>query len=162
MDQATLKKYLNYNPDTGVFTRKLSGPRVKAGKIAGTPDGQGYLAFGVAKGSYKAHRVAWLYVYGVWPDKQIDHINGDRSDNRICNLRLATNTQNQRNAKRRKDNKSGYKGVHWCSTSEKWVASIRVNWKGKTLGRFDNKEDAHRAYCEAANAYYGEFSRPKG
>lgn len=90
--------------------------------------------------------------------EQVDHINGNGLDNRRDNLRLATYIENNRNAKRRIDNASGYKGVYWKEKNKKWCAQIRVNKKQIYLGLFDTKEQAYEAYCQAADKYFGEFA----
>lgn len=107
--------------------------------------------------SYKAHRLAWLYMHGELPDKSIDHINGLKTDNRIANLRLATNAQQKQNRPRNLNNSSGYKGVARAET--KWRARINANGRHYYLGRFDTPEDAHNAYVAAAHRLHGEFAR---
>jgi len=93
------------------------------------------------------------------PREQVDHINGDGLDNRRCNLRLATPSQNARNRKLRADSTTGYKGVYQEKKRLKWRATIRVNGKRRTLGRFNAPEDAYRAYCQAATEAFGEYAR---
>jgi len=88
-----------------------------------------------------------------------DHINGDRLDNRRANIRLATRSQNAQNVSKHKDNKSGYKGVHWAAGREKWCAMIMANGKRYNLGYFTTAEIAYQAYCEAARRLHGEFAR---
>lgn len=105
-----------------------------------------------------AHRLAWFYAYGVWPQDQIDHRNGIRSDNRICNLREATNSLNKANERRRTDNTSGFKGVHRRENG-RWRARIGVGNRRLALGDFDTPEAAHTAYCQAAAQHFGEFAR---
>ncbi len=95
---------------------------------------------------------------GAWPD-QIDHINGDRMDNRWANLRLATNSQNHANSKRYVTNRCGFKGVSWRSDKNKWSARIVRNYRAKNLGYFDSPEQAHEAYVRAAEVVHGEFAR---
>lgn len=90
--------------------------------------------------------------------EQVDHINLNGLDNRRCNLRLATNTENQRNKSKQVNNTSGYKGVYWRKDSNKWVAQIKVDNEVRHLGRFDTPEEAHAAYCEAAKQLHGEFA----
>lgn len=136
-----VRSSLHYCPDSGEFTR--------AGLAAGGQDGLGYVRIRVDGNKYKAHRLAWLYVFGEWPVGMIDHINGIRSDNRLCNLRdvgRAANIQNQRRP--RSDNTSGYLGVS-LHRSGKWKASIQANGKYVYLGLFVSKEDARDAYVQA-------------
>jgi len=139
-----LKALLHYDPNTGKFSR-IAQQTHNAG---GGADCNGYLALGVMGRSYLAHRLAWLYITGQWPKFEIDHINGDRSDNRWCNLREADrqrNAQNQRRA--RSDNQTGFLGVtRQGSRKNPYVAKI----KGRTgivyIGRFKTAEEAHAAY----------------
>jgi len=107
---------------------------------------------------YKAHRLAWLYVHGEWPPEQLDHINGQRDDNRVENLRSATRAENAGNSKRRADNTSGFKGVYWNAQRSKWQAKIRRGQLEKHLGLFVCKEDAAEAYRRAAADVFGEFA----
>lgn len=102
LTQARLKEILHYDPDTGIFTRRLDrGPNAPKDSVAGTPDKNGYIVIKVDFTQYKAHRLAWLYIYGVWPNNQIDHINHIVDDNRIVNLRDVTNSENQANRRDR-------------------------------------------------------------
>jgi hypothetical protein len=153
--QARLKELLTYNPETGEF-RWSTTPRkgVRAGGIAGNILSTGH-RIRIDRLEYKAHRLAWLWVYGRWPQDDIDHINGDPTDNRIANLREATDSQNLGNSKRRADNTSGFKGVARSSAkAEKW----RAHLQGQYLGSFDTKEEAHAAYVAKARELYGEFA----
>lgn len=154
-----VRELLNYDPETGVFQWRK--PRAQAiGKSeAGTINASGYRIMNVAGKLYRAHRLAWLYVYGEMPDGMIDHINGVRSDNRIANLRLADNGKNQMNAKRRSDNKSGYRGVSWHRKASKWSAEIWCDGEKHYLGLFECEKDAHAARVEAAKRLHGEFAR---
>lgn len=105
------------------------------------------------------HRIAWYMATGIDPiDFELDHANGDKTDNRISNLRRATRADNNRNQPKQKNNTSGYKGVSWNKTYSKWVAYIGVDWKRQHLGYFDTLEDAHTAYKEAANRLHGSFA----
>jgi len=124
-------------------------------------DEWGYIRIRVKGKRYRAHRLAWFYVHGIWPTNQIDHINGNKEDNRIANLRDVPQTHNQWNSFRRRDNTSGYKGVRWHKASKKWSTSIRINGKNEWLGTYSTPEKAHEAYCKAAKESRGEFARFK-
>ena len=152
-----LRSVLHYEPETGIFTRKVStARRVKAGDIAGCPDGDGYLRIKLQSRRYKAHRLAWLHFHGVWPKDQLDHINRNRSDNRIANLREATNKQNQQNTGKRSDNKSGHPGVSWYKPYSKWRAQIMHNQKQIHLGYFSILEEAIAARKAAEKLYWAD------
>lgn len=106
---------------------------------------------------YQAHRLAWLYVYGRFPNGQLDHKNGNKLDNRIINLRKATDTQNHANSKARRS-RSNLKGAHWFKRDGKWQAKMTGrNNKTIYLGTFDTAKAAHAAYCRAARKLYGVF-----
>ena len=140
--QLRLKELFSYNEETGLFTRIKQVAKFKVGSKVGSTHKRGYIYIGVDRKSYKAHRLAWLYVYGKFPELGIDHINRNCSDNRICNLRLATQKQNCENISPRKDNTSGYRGVHWHEAAKKWRASISHNKKRMIVGMFNSKEEA--------------------
>lgn len=148
--QEILKEKLNYNPDTGCFTWiKSNSPRIAYGSVAGNKSYDGYIRINVNKKLYSAHRLVWLYVYGSFPQYQIDHINGVRFDNRLCNLRESTHTQNQGNQRRpHSKNTSGFLGVYFDKQKNKYVATISINGKNKKLGYFQNPEDAHAKYLQ--------------
>jgi hypothetical protein len=153
------REVLDYNPETGVFTWRVKPAiRVNAGDLAGWDRGKGYLCVNVDHRPYRLHRLAWLWVYGEWPTGEIDHINGIPSDNRIENLRLATNAQNLANRGKTKSNTSGYKGVYLHNQTKKWVASIKHLGKKYALGCFVNPEDAHNAYKTASLRLNQEFA----
>ena len=150
-----LRKMLDYNEETGAFIWKIRPSKaVQIGTIAGCTEKRiGYITIGIKGKIYKAHRLAWLYTHGVWPDGLIDHINGNKADNRIFNLRnvLADgNSQNVRKPNRR--NKSGFMGV--ISFQNKWRASMSVNGKSKWLGDYSTPEEAHQIYLEAKRKYH--------
>lgn len=155
--QELLKQYLHYCPETGVFTWIGRLKRVTVGKTAGTPNGNGYLRIRIFRVLYHAHRLAWLYVYGEFSKLNIDHINGNKSDNRIENLRESTMAQNLKNFGKPRDNKSGFKGVHFDKARNKWLAQARLNGKSFHLGRYDSAIDASHAYNEFAKRHHGEF-----
>lgn len=155
---ARLRELLHYDPETGVFTRKVQTTNsVKVGDVAGGLDNKGYLKIRVDVRLYWAHRLAWLYVHGVWPEDQIDHINRIRDDNRISNLRQATCAENNQNTRIDRKNTSGYKGVSWKSSKGKWVAQITINNKNKEIGCYRDINDAIAAR-KAAEAKYHPFA----
>jgi hypothetical protein len=157
LTQARLKEVLEYNSDTGEFFWLSSENRTDLlGKPAGWMHHKGYWDIEVDRKIYRAHRLAWLYEYGCWPKNQLDHINRNKSDNRIENLREATNGQNGANSKAR-PSYSNLKGAHWHSRDKKWFSHIWHNGKRIWLGTFTTPEEAHAAYCETAKKLYGEF-----
>ncbi|TIW28719.1 MAG: HNH endonuclease [Mesorhizobium sp.] len=157
ISQSRLQELLSYDPDTGIF-RWLPGTKL-AGAIAGSRAVLGYWVIGVADKSYKAHRLAHLYMTGAFPTDQIDHINGNREDNRWVNLRPATNTENARNASVGKNNTSGFKGVSYHKDTGKYQARIMVDRQLIHLGIYDTAEDAHAVYSAAAKDLHGKFAR---
>jgi hypothetical protein len=143
-----LRELLNYDPDTGLFTRKVGVRGYAAGSIVGTPHSAGYVYCNVDGHRCYAHQLAWCYVHGDWPEGELDHRNGVRNDNRIDNLRLATRSQNMLNKHRpRGDNQSGFLGV--VAHKNRWRADLTVDGKQKYLGLFDTAEEAHAAYLAA-------------
>lgn len=151
-----LRELLNYNPDTGIFTYRIVRPGQPAGLVAGSLNKFGYLRIRIDGRKYMAHRLAWLYVHGVWPPSELDHRNRVKRDNRIDNLRPTTrsgNTQNQIRA--RADSHSGLKGAR--RDRSRWAARITVNGKEKTLGRFDTAEEAHACYMRAKKELHPSF-----
>ena len=154
-----IKELLNYDPQTGHLTWKVrTSRRVQVGKIAGCKSSDGRVLVGICGKLYKAHRVAWAIMTGVWPTNQIDHKNQDPSDNRWDNLREATKAQNMRNITHIASNTSGIKGVGWSKASQKWRAYIAVDKTYYHLGVFEDIEDAKRARREAERRFYGEFA----
>lgn len=159
LSQDRLKEVLSYNPETGEFTWLVDRLRVRPGERAGKVTREGYIEIGVDGKRYMAHRLAFLYMTGSIPSSYVDHINLTKSDNRWCNLRPASSSQNQMNTGGRPNNTSGFKGVSWHSRGGRWRANIRVGGKKKHLGYFDTAEDGYAAYCAAAKSHYGEFAR---
>jgi hypothetical protein len=146
LTQDYLKEQLNYEPTTGLFTRKVSNNyRVKVGDVAGSMTAQGYRQINFNGKVYKAHRLAFLWMNGEFPTNQVDHINHNRLDNRWINLRVASQQENQRNASMRADNKSGFTGVGWHKRDKKWGARIRIKGKNKHLGYFTDLDEAINA-----------------
>lgn len=158
--QSLLKIFLNYNPDTGVFTW-ITKPSigVKVGDKAGYVLNNGYRMIQLCGHQILEHRAAWLYVTGVLPD-EIDHVNCDRQDNRFSNLRICERHQNVWNTSIRSDNTSGAKGVTWNKQSKKWRARASKNGKRVNLGEFHNFEDAVKARDKfTADNYNSDFYR---
>lgn len=155
-----LRRLLSYDPDTGVFRRRVSmSNRTPIGSVAGSVATNGYRYITVNGRKYLAHRLAWLYVHGVWPQGHVDHRNGETDNNRIVELREASPSQNLANRGAQRNNKCGSKGVHWNSERQKWVAQIHSYGATVPLGRFDKKADAEAAYARAAKVMFGEFAR---
>ena len=148
-----------YDPITGQFVWRYSRKgHIKQYEPAGSLDNQGYWSIRLDKKWYGAHRLAWLYVYGEWPDGEIDHQNMKRDDNRINNLRDATHGQNQHNGRVYKNSLSQTKGVTLLK-SGRWLAQIQRNKRHIYLGTFPTRQLAHDAYVEAAETFFGEFAR---
>jgi hypothetical protein len=158
LTQADLTAELSYDPGAGVFCRRVAAPYAKAGPV-GTVNNMGYVVVRAGGKLHLAHRLAWLYVTGLWPRAVIDHINGDKSDNRLANLREATHAENLINAKIHANNRSGLKGVAWNKSCKRWGAYIGYGGKSRYLGVYKTKEEAHEAYLTASRALYGEFTR---
>lgn len=157
IEQSRLKDLLEYDPCTGVFIRKIATGRCgrhKAGLVIGTVHAKGYLRARVDGSDYLLHRLAWFYEYGEWPDGEIDHINQDKSDNRIENLRIVTSSENHQNRFKQKNNTSGCKGVYLQKKTGKWVANIRHEGKTFYLGYYEDKNIADSAYRMAAAKFH--------
>lgn len=155
---ARLREVLHYDPDTGVFSRRERVGRGRNGSrcgTAGTTHSKGYVTIKVDGKTYKAHRLAWLYMTGVWPADQIDHRDTNRSNNAFANLREATgpeNSQNQIHPSR--NNKSGRLGVTYRKDSGKWAAILCVNGKNVRLGSFADPDAASAAYLSAKRLHH--------
>ena len=154
LTQDGLKQFLCYDQNTGDFTWKISRGSVKAGSKAGTLNPDGYVQIKFFGKFHKAHRLAWLYAHGEFPESLIDHINGVRHDNRISNLRQATQKQNAENRGKGRNNKSGFKGVHWHGKAKKWRARIQHDGKHIHLGFFTDANLAHEAYKVAEKQFF--------
>lgn len=154
-----LTRLLDYDPNTGVFTWAVDKQyNARRGEVAGNKIKRGYWRVTVAGKVYPAHRLAWFYSYREWPPHEIDHIDRDRTNNRLSNLRLATRIENAGNMWREKQNTSGYKGVVWHKGGKKWMASVKHRGNQIYLGLFENKEDARYAYTMKVRELFGEFA----
>lgn len=151
---------ISYDPDTGVFTwRNLSGgKKYLNGSVAGFDHIQGYWSICIFGKSYLAHRLAWFYVHGEWPSGGLDHIDQNKRNNRVSNLRVSNQSQNGANQKIKTSNNTGYKGVGFRKDIKKWRARIMVGRKEITLGVFETPEQASAAYLLAAKNHFGQFA----
>lgn len=156
LTHANLLAGLFYSPTTGEFFH-LQGKR--AGQRADRGDPNSYYFVCAFGQKVLAHRLAWMYVHGALPANQIDHIDGDKTNNRLSNLRACTQSQNLANRPPQRNSTSGLKGAYFDKRGGRWHSVIGVNGKLKRLGVFDTAEAAHAAYVAAAVEIYGEFAR---
>ena len=156
--QERLKELLNYNESTGEFVWiRPTSNRVKQGSVAGAVRDDACITISVDGKEYKAHRLAWLYIYGELPVREIDHKNCNPIDNRISNLRLSDRVTNNQNKGRASNNKTGYKGVYFVKRTKMFCAQININGKPKYLGSFTSAIEAYACYVAEAKKLYGEF-----
>lgn len=164
-----LVELLHYEPQTGRFIRKLrTSNRIKVGDVAGCVNPEGYIQISLDGQSFLAHRLAWLYEHKEWPDDLIDHVNGDKKDNRITNLRQASNAQNMHNAPYGRKSKTGIKGIHRWSTVKGgkeysyYVASVRLGKGIRKIKSFPQTEEGLGMAVEYLSglrrAHHGEFA----
>jgi hypothetical protein len=155
MTQDQLKNILSYDPETGLFHWRIKpSRRFTAGMQAGSSV-NGYIRIHTNGRQYGAHRLAWLYIHGVEPEYQIDHINGNPSDNRIVNLRQATALENAQNIRKpQKNNSHGNLGVTYDPKKKLWRVRISINGTRKYIGKFKSQEQAAQAYLEAKRAMH--------
>lgn len=160
-----LRSRVSYDEHSGLMTWKYCDSVPKnwntkyAGKQAGFIDKNGYVIINILNVAMKGHRVAWAVHYGEWPDGEIDHIDLNKSNNRISNLRIATPSMNHGNLPTFVTNKSGYKGVCFDKRTGLWEVKIKVNKVSRRVGFFSDKHEAARAYNEAAIEGFGEYAR---
>jgi outer membrane protein assembly factor BamB len=161
LTQERLKELLSYDPETGEFKWLVQiSNRVPKGSLAGSLHHTGYHHIRIDKRCYSAHRLAWLYVKGVWPIACLDHKDTDKANNRFINLREATTRENALNVTLNSNNTSGYKGVSFDKATGKYKAYVGVAGKKKRLGSFVTAELASEAYQTYARTHHGEFYRP--
>ena len=151
-DRELARQLLDYNPATGVFTRPN-------GQVTGEVTYRGYIRIKVARGRYLAHRLAWLLAYGEPVPTNLDHIDGNRANNRIANLRAATGSQNCANGKKRMTNRSGVKGVYFDKSIGKYRVYIYINGRRTHYGTFKTLIEAAACRIEAAEKLHGDFAR---
>jgi hypothetical protein len=156
-DIEKLSAMLRYDPETGhlFWLQQVSTRRV--GDQAGNKRSDGYVKVQLNGKPFKAHRLAWALHFSEWPEGEIDHINGDRSDNRIVNLRVVNRKQNNHN-RRPQVASSKYKGVQWHKAAGKWVARAYLEGKRTHLGVFSSEEDAAKAYNASVAVWYGKYA----
>lgn len=152
-----VKERLDYDEYTGNFIWKVAKGGKRVGDVAGSINDQGYCLIRLNKVIYRAHRLAWLVMTGCLPKGEIDHIDGDRSNNSWSNLRDVSRIENKRNQGRSTTNSSGHSGVMWYKASEKWHSQITVEGRSIHLGYYDDVNDAIKARKDAEK-YYGFHS----
>lgn len=158
--QDELKAIFEYDPIDGTVRWKDGRSNMVKSSVAGCIHSSGYKVVTINSQSYKLHRVIWIMLFGHIPNGfYIDHINGIKSDNRLQNLRLATNHQNQQNRPAPKNSSSGYRGVNWHKTVNKWMARICHHGNRKTIGFFDTAEEAYEAYKAEAKTLFTHADR---
>lgn len=177
-DTLTMKSALSYDPSSGIITWNRREPssfedglRMTKehkcavwnsrfeNKEAGYIDQNGYVKIELNHKAYYGHRIAYFLMNGEMPPDEIDHIDGNRSNNAYANLRPATRCENARNVTKRTDTSSEYKGVSLFKRNGKWKAQIRANGVNCCLGHFETEADAHSAYASAARIHHGQFAR---
>lgn len=146
-----LRQEFTYDAASGVI-RSLSG-RAK-GRIEGAKSPNGYLKLRLDGVNLYAHRVAWALVHGSWPENDIDHINGERDDNRLSNLRALKRHENLQNMRKRRPGRSGVRGITWDKQTQTWRAQLSAQGKRINIGRFRDKEMAEQAYLEAKRLHH--------
>lgn len=154
-----LREIMDYNPNEGTFIWRVARRGVRAGATCGRISVHGYREIGVEGTLYRANRLAWFYVTGNWPQGVVDHVDGDKANDRWSNLRDCSQSQNMGNmAAKRINNTTGHRGVVWDKARGKWRAQICVGGAKRNLGRFSELDAAKQAYANAHKAAFGSFS----
>lgn len=159
LSQNYLKELFDYK-DGNLYWKVSLSNRTEIGRKTGFLNTNGYLQTCINKTTYLNHRLIYIWHHGIEP-QYIDHIDNDRLNNRIENLRQITISNNCKNGKLRKNNKSGVKNVHWYKRDAKWSVDLRVQGKLKNFGKYDDLELAELVAQEARKLYYGAYSRDK-
>ncbi len=154
-----MRSKLDIDPERGLFYWKKGIPGRRAGQVAGCTDSAGYVRIRLANKLHHAHRLMWLYVHGYLPDNHIDHINCDKHDNKISNLRLATRSQNLMNRGKTSRNTSGLKGIYFNKQSSKWRFDLRVDRKLVATYQSKCKADVYLRYIVEVDKHVGSFGR---
>lgn len=161
-DIAELGEFLRYEPETGhLYWLKRPGrftSKAKPGQVAGAKNAGGYMVINFRRRMFYCHRIAWALVHGTWPVSQIDHIDGDKANNRIANLRLCNHRQNACNSVKR-PGASGTVGVTQVKQTGRWKAQVSENGKHRFIGTYASKHEAAAAYWSAKEQIAGEFFR---
>lgn len=152
-----VREFLSYDPETGVFRWRVARGGMRAGDVAGSTIGAGYVYISIDDHPYLAHQLAWLLMTGEWPQTTVDHRDRDKTNNRWSNLRPATKGQQLMNRTAPKNNTSGVRGVTWDAARQRWKAFISVNHRQIDLGRHRDKEAAIAARAAAEREHFGEF-----
>jgi hypothetical protein len=159
MTRDELMECVSYDPETGIFTRLKSARTRLIGKPITRKDSNGYIQAFVMGKLRMGHVMAWLIHYGSMPENQVDHINGIRDDNRICNLRQATHSQNMMNRVTAKRSRSGYKGVAYHNQTGGYRAVIMKDGVSHSLGLYKTAREAYIVYCLEAMEMFGDYAR---
>tara|TARA_R110002126_G_scaffold88499_3_gene212068 strand:+ start:735 stop:1241 length:507 start_codon:yes stop_codon:yes gene_type:complete len=155
IDQETVKKLFYYDAESGMLLWRYGNKRnVKPWQEAKALNGNGYVCVKIQGKNYPVHRIIWVYVHGTFPEQDIDHKNRIRNDNRLCNLRVVSRTDNCQNISLPSHNKSGHIGVSWFKNHNCWTVYVKVNKKNKWLGYYKNLDDAIAARKAGEKQYY--------
>lgn len=155
-----LRDYFNYDPASGeIRWKKSPHHKVKAGDIAGFIEPRGYRVLQFKKTLWKGHRIALALMNNEFPNGEVDHIDGNPSNNRFENLRVVDKSQNQMNRAVSKNNRSGIKGVHFCESKQKWVSRISVGKNRIHIGGFNSFDEAIQKRKQFEDEFYGQYAR---